>query len=482
MPAKSAAQERLMQAAAHTPGGYGGVPQSVGKEFVGDMADFPAALVDDISPYETEIEVARAIASGELTSPQIFRNVHLWALRITGTGAAYRSAGDEYAWRDPALYLNDEFLARCNGLPVIFEHPEEGMLTSKEYKDRNVGGIMLPYINGEDVWGIARIYDDETNELLKTERASTSPGVVLKAGESEISHLDGGEKLLKEGMAALIDHLAICEQGVWDKGGAPTGVASEGIEDQMTEEERAEKDRKDAEEAAEKEKADAMKADADRWGKLDKFMDSMSARVGALECAKSDKKDEGETEEEKAEKAKADKAKKDAEEAEAAEKEKADRAKADADMKAKLDEVADKVRDRSDEETEEMADTQAKADSIGQVLGIKITGPMNGESALAYRRRTLTKFKAFSPDWKDADLSIFDSATLAPIERQIYNAAVEASKAAPTVQAGKLQEVITTDDTGRRIRTYHGKPDAWMFQFKAHRQNVKQFNTDRKAG
>lgn len=34
MPTKSPAQKRLMQAAAHTPGGYGGVPQSVGKEFV----------------------------------------------------------------------------------------------------------------------------------------------------------------------------------------------------------------------------------------------------------------------------------------------------------------------------------------------------------------------------------------------------------------------------------------------------------------
>ena len=37
-PAKSPAQERLMQAAAHTKGGFGGVPQSVGKEFVGDAA------------------------------------------------------------------------------------------------------------------------------------------------------------------------------------------------------------------------------------------------------------------------------------------------------------------------------------------------------------------------------------------------------------------------------------------------------------
>lgn len=33
MPSKSPAQARLMAAAAHTKGGYGGVPQKVGKEF-----------------------------------------------------------------------------------------------------------------------------------------------------------------------------------------------------------------------------------------------------------------------------------------------------------------------------------------------------------------------------------------------------------------------------------------------------------------
>jgi hypothetical protein len=33
MPSTSLAQKKLMAAAAHTPGGYGGVPQSVGKDF-----------------------------------------------------------------------------------------------------------------------------------------------------------------------------------------------------------------------------------------------------------------------------------------------------------------------------------------------------------------------------------------------------------------------------------------------------------------
>lgn len=42
MPSKSPAQHRLMEAAAHTPGGYGGVPQSVGKEFA--LADLGRKL------------------------------------------------------------------------------------------------------------------------------------------------------------------------------------------------------------------------------------------------------------------------------------------------------------------------------------------------------------------------------------------------------------------------------------------------------
>lgn len=33
MPSKSAAQRKLMAIAAHTPGGYGGVSQAVGREF-----------------------------------------------------------------------------------------------------------------------------------------------------------------------------------------------------------------------------------------------------------------------------------------------------------------------------------------------------------------------------------------------------------------------------------------------------------------
>ena len=43
MPTKSPAQKRLMQAAAHTKGGFGGVPQKVGKEFAAADKRMPSS-------------------------------------------------------------------------------------------------------------------------------------------------------------------------------------------------------------------------------------------------------------------------------------------------------------------------------------------------------------------------------------------------------------------------------------------------------
>ena len=72
MPSKSPAQHRLMQAAAHTKGGFGGVPQKVGKEFV--KAD-------------------KGLKEGGL-----YANIHAKRERIAeGSGEKMRRAGSEGA-------------------------------------------------------------------------------------------------------------------------------------------------------------------------------------------------------------------------------------------------------------------------------------------------------------------------------------------------------------------------------------------------
>ena len=179
---------------------------------------------------KTETDVAKLMSQGILASPQMYANIGLFAIRITGTGLAYRSSIQENVWRDPSLYLNEQFLERCNGLTVIMDHPETQVLTTEEFKNRAVGSIMLPYIQGDEVWGIAKIYDKDAIDEICEGEISTSPAVVFDQTAGNITlTTENGEPLLIEGVPFLLDHIAIVtkargSKGVWDKGGDAAGV------------------------------------------------------------------------------------------------------------------------------------------------------------------------------------------------------------------------------------------------------------------
>lgn len=225
--------------------------------FVASIADKPEVVLDDSENVEfvwraldclpsplhpgmemvlarfgmDELAIAEAMSLGKLASPSVYQNLVLFNIRITGTGLSYRVDHDEYVWRDPSLYLNDRFIKRCSGLIVIWEHPEGTIVDSQEFADRIVGTVFLPYVptdKPEEVWAIVKMYDDAAIAELETNPYSTSPSVTLRKGSNATKDLDG-EQLLIEGVPALIDHVALCAHGVWDKGGPPDGVESADI-------------------------------------------------------------------------------------------------------------------------------------------------------------------------------------------------------------------------------------------------------------
>ena len=103
MPSKSPAQHRLMEAAAHTKGGFGGVPQKVGKEFV---------KADD----------GKKMAKGGL-----YANIHAKQDRIAhGSGEKMRSVG-------------------AKGAPT----KEAFIESAKTAKKKDGGGVNLAVSRGE---------------------------------------------------------------------------------------------------------------------------------------------------------------------------------------------------------------------------------------------------------------------------------------------------------------------------------------------
>lgn len=488
-----------------------GIPKSVGEEFVrADAGEKP--LLGDLSDFEA----AEAIRDGELPSPTKYGDFWLFDLRITGTGAAYRDRIDEYAFRDPEKWLSAEFLKRCGGLPVIFEHPENCGLNSEEFQERSIGTIVLPYVKGQDVWGIAKIFNADAVTLMQTTHRSTSPGVTPPKG-SKATTTENGTKVLAEGLPLILDHLAICEAGVWDKGGPAEGVRLDSIankESEVTEEERKKmeeerddaKRRADAAEAKLKEYEDKARKDAE--GKEIEDKRRKDAEEKALEDKR--RKDAEETERaaiEKAEKEKADKKRADRmgrHDSEKHEGKHEDCAKCDA-MEAEMDKRKDGAanvenvnanefeelkkarlhdsaqiasltaqlaalnRQPTIEDSNEIAKAFHRADAAYQMLGEQAPKPLPGEMPMAYRRRVADGLRKHSERWKDQPIN--DSLTgtvFALTEDAIFADALHAAKN-PTINDSTRDRLIerSSVQNGKTRTEFFGSSSAAFAPFAA---------------
>ena len=385
-----------------------------------------------------ETEIAVAIRDGELPSPQHLDNMSLFAVRITGTGTAYRTKFDEYTYRPPENYLNDAFLARCNGLPVIFEHPADGSLDSDEYHERNVGSIMLPYIQADEVWGIARIYDESAIQIMSNEQMSTSPSVVFHNPDvNSTMQLDDDTEILIEGKPSLLDHLAICESGVWDKGRSPAGVKVDKLGDPTMEEVK----KPDAEGA----NLEAMeKSEQGTMEKILAAVTALGARMDKIEGAKPDAEVAAPVQENLPTEPMPT----------AADTDTGYMSKADGDaLRSQVAELAGRQpRERADGEEAELADSQARADSVANSFGERAPAPLIGESPFAYRQRMAARFKKHSKTYSDMNIaSVTDPKLFGVIEAQIYSDAQAAAMSPCDVPQHTLREVIKTDATGRAM-------------------------------
>jgi len=477
------------------------------------------AIAFRIASAKTETDVAQLMAEDLLPSPQMYANVGLFAIRITGTGLAYRSSIEENVWRDPSLYLNDEFLKRCNGLMVIMDHPETAVLTSKEFKDRAVGSIMLPYIKGDEVWGIAKIYDQDAITEICEGEISTSPSVVFDntSGNTTLT-TENGEPLLIEGVPFLLDHIAIVtkargSKGVWDKGGDATGVllnnqeVSDMNDNTIAPKADAQGDKLDAVlavlgdlaarmDAMEKElPAPPLVTAADKKAKKDDDMkkhrkdddEEAYSDDEEEEMAKKDD-DESEAEAKKEMMRKVDakkKHRKDAEGSDPVEHGKAGEIKPDDEgevehpghMEFKKDDDEEEEAMRKDEEEAAMCDAQAKADSVYASFGKSASRPLKGEGLLSYRKRLLRGLQAYSDSYKSVNLaSIKDAQLLNIAEKQIFNDALMAAKSPSMFAADQLIEMNEKDRAGRTITKFKGSMEAWLGDFKVPSMRVKEFH------
>jgi 8-oxo-dGTP pyrophosphatase MutT (NUDIX family) len=452
-----------------------------------------------------ELDIAKRMAAGYLLSPQKYEGAWLFDLRITGTGTSYRKALDEWAYRPPEEFLTEEFRERCYGLPVLFLH-SKGALNTEEYRERNIGSIFFPYIAGDEVRGVAKIFDSDGAQLMLTTHDSTSPAVIFRdAGSTETVEIDG-KTVLIEGKPSFLDHLAVCPVGVWDKGGEPSGInTGETQMDETVEQVPAWADalgkrfdevcsRLDALEgkgAVEMPAAElrpdndgaAAEHEAERAGQREVAHERAAEHQLAEAVRAGEAEQQAEHRADAEEQARLDseeKERKEKEEAERKEKERMDaQVRADAqlsrenaDLKKQIEAMNARITalatPPSASDRDQLSAAQARWDSVAQMLGDSIPAPLHFESPIAYRRRLAEKFQKHSDKFKGIRLDSLDGAVFDTIEEQIRQDAQAYAKSPSVMPAGRLIPTIRLDSAGRQVTEYHGDMDVWLNHFKHH--------------
>ena len=404
-----------------------------------------------------ELDIAKAIASSKLPSPQIVGNAVLFAMRVTGTGAAYREKWGEYVYRNPENYLTDGFLERCNGLPVIFNHPDGDVLNSDNFREHIIGTVIYPYLQDREVWGVARIYDTDAALSIIDDNLSTSPTFILSKDNQKRISLDDMTVLI-EGKPEQLDHVAVCADGVWDKGSTPSGILINNEELKMDEQNPELEKAVDAEIPAEPVKqqvaADAdginvSKEDIDALLKLAEASQSLNEQQ-AHELAELRARVSG-TESTLAAKADADEAEK-------------------ADLATRLVAIEGKMKEPEelqDSEKEEVADAEQAAEKVAQAFGDSVKSAMRGEKPDAFKRRIAKVYQKNSQIYSGVNLDAVQDKTALDIAfRQICADSVRAAEIMPRNNGRGVWQTETRG--GRTIERVQGMSDNAAFsEFRA---------------
>ena len=135
------------------------------------------------------------------------------------------------------------------------------------------------------------------------------------------------------------------------------------------------------------------------------------------------------------------------------------------------------------EDESSLAEAQAKADSAYSNMGRRAPAPFAGEKSMDYRKRALIGAQKLAKKFSDVDIrSVSDSATLAILEDQIYQAAQEGVQWAVENTPGYLRKTVRMDEAGRRITEYQGDPNSWLNSFKIQPRRLVKINVASLAG
>jgi hypothetical protein len=120
-----------------------------------------------------------------------------------------------------------------------------------------------------------------------------------------------------------------------------------------------------------------------------------------------------------------------------------------------------------------LAQIQSDADRAASAWGKSAVQPWDGESIVAYRRRTAREHQQHSPAWKDVNLREVSGQALRNATQQIYADSIAASASPESYPDTLIERHLRDPISGQKRIEFYGSPSAWTNQFKSGATYVK---------
>jgi colicin import membrane protein len=118
--------------------------------------------------------------------------------------------------------------------------------------------------------------------------------------------------------------------------------------------------------------------------------------------------------------------------------------------------VANLIRERPASEIAALEAAQHRADSVGAMVGDRVSSPTPGETVVDYRKRMLKHIAQHSPRFRAARFDGLEGPILGLIEDEVYHDAASSFQSRAAATPGQVFAVEERDRAGRVITKFHG--------------------------
>jgi hypothetical protein len=162
----------------------------------------------------TERDIILSIADGTLHGVTEYGGTWFAALKLSPVGVRWNPDGPYFEYRDKAVWLSPDMMARVIGLPLLAGMPD-GEIDSAEFTRRIVGMVAHAFAADDALMSVCRICNDSALRAIQSGKFETRLTATFDSDDAAGIDINEG-RLICEPKPRYISHISLVPEGAFE--------------------------------------------------------------------------------------------------------------------------------------------------------------------------------------------------------------------------------------------------------------------------